>query len=94
MVFGGPGGNLIELPEPIDQTINDFRLAAGLAREQWQVQLGYNLSLFQNDVDTMVADDPLRITNAPSLRERAPPPAVACHWPRTMWRIWWASAAA
>ena len=36
MVFGSPGGNLIELPEPIDQTINDFRMAAGLAMEQWQ----------------------------------------------------------
>jgi MtrB/PioB family decaheme-associated outer membrane protein len=64
MVFGSPGGNLIELPEPIDQTINDFRMAAGLAREQWQLQLSYNLSVFQNDVDALIADNPLRITDA------------------------------
>jgi MtrB/PioB family decaheme-associated outer membrane protein len=65
MVFGSPGGNLIELPEPMDQTINDFRMAAGIAREPWQLQLSYNLSVFQNDVEALIADNPLRITDAP-----------------------------
>jgi MtrB/PioB family decaheme-associated outer membrane protein len=65
MVFGSPGGNLIELPEPIDQTVNDFRVTADLARERWQLQLSYNLSFFQNDVDALIADNPLRITDSP-----------------------------
>ncbi len=65
MVFGSPGGNLIEVPEPIDQTVNDFRATAELARERWQLQFAYNLSTFQNDVNALIADNPLRITDAP-----------------------------
>jgi MtrB/PioB family decaheme-associated outer membrane protein len=65
MVFGSPGGNLIELPERIDQTVDNFGVTAGLARERYQLQLSYHLSLFQNDVGALTADDPLRITDAP-----------------------------
>ena len=65
MVFGSPGGNLVELPEPIDQAVNDFRVTAALAREWWQLQFSYNLSLFQNDVGALIADNPLRIMDAP-----------------------------
>jgi MtrB/PioB family decaheme-associated outer membrane protein len=65
MIFGSPGGNLVELPGSIDQTVHDFRVTAGLAREWWQLQLGYNLSIFQNDLDALIADNPLRVTDAP-----------------------------
>jgi MtrB/PioB family decaheme-associated outer membrane protein len=34
-------------------------------RERWQLQLSYNLSSFQNDVGALIADNPLRITDAP-----------------------------
>jgi len=65
MVFGSPGGNLVELPGSIDQTVHDFRVTAGLVREWWQLQLGYNLSIFENDLDALIADNPLRVTDAP-----------------------------
>jgi len=56
--------NQVELPEPIDQTTHDMRVTAELAREQWQLQFSYNLSLFENDVDVLVWDNPLRVTDA------------------------------
>jgi MtrB/PioB family decaheme-associated outer membrane protein len=65
MVFGSPGGNLIELPGPIDESVDNFGVTAGLARERYQLQFRYHLSLFQNDVDALTADNPLRITDAP-----------------------------
>ncbi|MBI3329597.1 MAG: MtrB/PioB family decaheme-associated outer membrane protein, partial [Nitrospinae bacterium] len=57
--------NQVELPEPIDQTVHDFRMSAELARERWQLQFSYNLSVFQNDVDVLVWDNPLRLTDGP-----------------------------
>jgi len=59
--------NQVELPEPIDQTTHDMRVTAELAREQWQLQLSYNLSLFENDVDVLVWDNPLRATDSATL---------------------------
>ncbi len=59
--------NQVELPEPIEQTVHDFRLTAELAREEWQLQFSYNLSLFKNDVDVLVWDNPLRVTDDATL---------------------------
>ena len=58
LAFGGPGGNFLEVLEPVDQTIHDFRLKYSLARENYQIQVGYGLSVFQNDVDRVIADNP------------------------------------
>ncbi len=58
MAFGSPGGNFREILEPINQTIYDVRLSASLAREKYQLQFAYNLSLFQNDFDAVVSDNP------------------------------------
>ena len=58
MAFGSPGGNFLETLEPISQTIHDVRLRATLARETWQVQAGYGLSLFNQGVRSVVADNP------------------------------------
>ncbi|MBI4609254.1 MAG: MtrB/PioB family decaheme-associated outer membrane protein [Candidatus Rokubacteria bacterium] len=59
--------NQVELPEPIEQTVHDLRLTAQLAREQWQLQFSYNLSVFQNDVDVLIWDNPLRVTDHATL---------------------------
>jgi len=59
--------NQVELPEPIDQIVHDFRLTAELAREEWQLQLSYNLSVFENDVDVLIWDNPLRVTDNATL---------------------------
>jgi len=58
MAMGSPGNNFLEVLQPIEQTIHDFRLRGALAREQWQIQFGYALSLFLNDERRMVADNP------------------------------------
>ncbi len=57
----------IEMLEPIEQTVHDFRLQATMAREQWQLQFGYTLSLFQNDLSSLTADHPFRATDAPGI---------------------------
>jgi MtrB/PioB family decaheme-associated outer membrane protein len=58
MAFGSPGNNFYEILEPIDQTIHDFRLKAVWARENWQLQFGYTMSLFENDLKSVRADNP------------------------------------
>ena len=52
------GLNFLELLEPIEQTIHDLRLGAALARENWQIQAGYKLSIFQNDLTRVRFDNP------------------------------------
>jgi MtrB/PioB family decaheme-associated outer membrane protein len=56
--MGSPGNNFLEVLQPIEQTIHDFRLRGTMAREQWQIQFGYALSLFLNDERRMIADNP------------------------------------
>jgi MtrB/PioB family decaheme-associated outer membrane protein len=58
MAFGSPGGNALEVVQPIDQTIHDFRLRGTWATEQWQIQGGYTLSVFVNDFTYVRADNP------------------------------------
>ena len=56
--FGSPGGNFREIVEPIDQTIHDFRAKAQWAGGNWQLQASYVLSIFQNEFDSLTADNP------------------------------------
>jgi MtrB/PioB family decaheme-associated outer membrane protein len=58
MAFGSPGGNFYEVLQPIDQTIHDFRLRGTWATEKFQLQFGYALSVFQNALDRVKADNP------------------------------------
>jgi MtrB/PioB family decaheme-associated outer membrane protein len=58
MVFGGPGSNLLETLEPIDQTIHDLRLKANIRHDRWQLQFGYALSMFDNGNRIVTADNP------------------------------------
>lgn len=58
MAFSSPGGNFMEVLEPIDQTVHDLRLKASLVRETWQLQLGYTFSAFENGFRGVSADNP------------------------------------
>lgn len=60
MAFGSPGGNFYEVIEPIEHTIHDFRAQGVYAQDRWQIQFGYNLSVFENDERRIVADNPCR----------------------------------
>ncbi|HMH52115.1 MAG TPA: MtrB/PioB family outer membrane beta-barrel protein, partial [Candidatus Acidoferrum sp.] len=58
MAFSSPGGNFMEILEPIDQTVHDFRLKLSFVRENWQIQAGYTFSAFQNAFSSVRADNP------------------------------------
>ncbi|MBI2821432.1 MAG: MtrB/PioB family decaheme-associated outer membrane protein [Acidobacteria bacterium] len=65
--LGALTGFANELLEPIEQTIHDLQFSAGLARERGQLQFSYNLSLFRNDLDTLVWDQYLRLDDSANL---------------------------
>ena len=52
------GFSFIEVLEPIEQTVHDVKLQVGIAKPQWQLQFGYTLSLFENDLDSLTTDNP------------------------------------
>ena len=65
MAFGSPGGNALEVLQPIEQTIHDFRLRGSWATERWQLQAAYTMSLFLNDLAYVRADNPCQPATAP-----------------------------
>ena len=64
VAMGSPGGDFIEVLEPIDHTVNDLRLRGTIARETWQLQVGYIFSRFDNSNNRVITDNPLRSTFA------------------------------
>jgi MtrB/PioB family decaheme-associated outer membrane protein len=58
MAFGSPGGNFMEILEPIDQTVHDVRLKASYFTDTWQIQAGYTFSVFQNAFSGVSSDNP------------------------------------
>ena len=72
MAFGSPGGSAFEVLQPIEHTIHDFRLRGTWATERWQLQAGYTMSIFVNDLAYVRADNPCNPAPAPA----APCPAV------------------
>jgi MtrB/PioB family decaheme-associated outer membrane protein len=72
MAFGSPGGSAFEVLQPIEHTIHDFRLRGTWATERWQLQAGYTMSVFVNELDYVRADNPCNPAPAPA----APCPAV------------------
>ena len=58
MAFGSPGNNFYEVLQPIDQTVNDFRITGTWAKENYQLQFNYTLSMFNNDLTAVRADNP------------------------------------
>ena len=58
MAFGSPGGNFLELVQPISQKIYEFKLRGSWMTEMFQVQGGYTASVFVNDFPWVRADNP------------------------------------
>ena len=58
LAFGSPGNQFMEVLEPVDQQIHDFRVKYSMARENFQFQIGYGLSIFRNEFDRVLAANP------------------------------------
>jgi MtrB/PioB family decaheme-associated outer membrane protein len=60
--FGGSFGlnNAVELPIPIDYRTTDVRTAFEFANQRGMLRLGWDGSTFDNDVDGIVWDNPIR----------------------------------
>ncbi len=52
-----------ELPEPIDYFNNTVKAGAEYGRKDWGVQFGYTGSFFENNINTLVFDNPFRVTS-------------------------------
>jgi MtrB/PioB family decaheme-associated outer membrane protein len=55
--------NAVELPVPIDNRTNDVNATAEWSTERAMARLAYDGSWFNNDVETLVWDNPLRVTD-------------------------------
>src|SRR5215469_8294506 len=58
MAFGSPGGNFLELVQPISQTIYEWKTRGTWAQNRFQLTWGYTLSVFVNDFPWVRADNP------------------------------------
>ena len=64
--FGGSFGfnNVTELPEPIDYDTTDASISGRWAVKGGALNFGYRLSKFENNVSTLIYDNPFRSTDA------------------------------
>jgi MtrB/PioB family decaheme-associated outer membrane protein len=56
----------VELPVPVQTRTTDLRLGIEWANQRGSARLGYDGSFFRNDVETIVWDNPLRVTDSPT----------------------------
>jgi MtrB/PioB family decaheme-associated outer membrane protein len=66
--YGAPFGfnNLVEVAVPIDQRTTDAKTSLEWANTKGQVAVGWDGSWFDNRIETLVWDNPLKITDSPS----------------------------
>lgn len=81
--------NLIELPAPIDQRTTDAKALLEWANPHALVSVGWDGSWFTNNVERMIWDNPLKITDAPSYATaysdgKGPAQARMALWPDSM----------
>jgi len=54
----------VELPGPVESRTTDLRLGVEWANTHGSARLGYDGSFFRNEIDTIVWDNPLRVTDS------------------------------
>jgi MtrB/PioB family decaheme-associated outer membrane protein len=67
MGFGSPGGNFADFAGPIDERTQEVTGGIQVARDTWSLRLDYTGSFYENDLDTMTVDNPLRATDSATL---------------------------
>lgn len=75
--------NLVELPVPIDSRTTDARTLLEWANPKGLVSVGWDGSWYDNQIETLIWDNPLKITDSPATR---PPTATAKARRRRAWR--------
>ncbi len=68
--FGSPGGSIVELPAPLFNRTHLVEAKTQYARPGWNVGLGYTGSLFDQGIDNITFDNPLRNTDSTTLSSR------------------------
>lgn len=58
--------NAVELPAPVQTRTNEIGAAFEWANQRGSARVGYDGSFFRNDIDPLIWDNPLRITNSPT----------------------------
>jgi MtrB/PioB family decaheme-associated outer membrane protein len=76
MAFGSPGANFYEVLQPIEQTVHDLRIRGAFADPRFQIQFGYGLSIFENDLSRIQASNPCFGNTAPCSAGEAAGPAT------------------
>ncbi|MEO8520693.1 MAG: MtrB/PioB family outer membrane beta-barrel protein, partial [Acidobacteriota bacterium] len=59
-------GNAVELAVPVDTRTTEVGGALEWSNQRGSARVGYDGSFFRNDIDTLVWDNPLRITDSPT----------------------------
>jgi MtrB/PioB family decaheme-associated outer membrane protein len=78
--------NLVELPAPIDQRTTDAKTLVEWANEDGLISVGWDGSWFDNHIETLIWDNPLKINDSPSYSSaysdgRGPSQARMALWP-------------
>ncbi len=58
-------GTGVELPEPIDYFVDNFNIMTEYGRNNWGVQIGYMGSIFENNIGTLIFDNPFATADIP-----------------------------
>lgn len=64
MGFGSPGGNFASFGGPVDERTHEITADARLGRGPWNFEIGYLGSFFENQLNQVTADNPLRLTDS------------------------------
>jgi MtrB/PioB family decaheme-associated outer membrane protein len=64
MGFGSPGGNFTNYGGPVDERTHEITADARFGRGPWNFELGYLGSFFENQLNQVTVDNPLRLTDS------------------------------
>ncbi|HUX33571.1 MAG TPA: MtrB/PioB family outer membrane beta-barrel protein [Gemmatimonadaceae bacterium] len=82
MTFRGSSGPASEFASPIDQTVSDMKLSESYAVARYQLMASYDLSVFQEMIQSVTVDNPQVTTDAAAQAARgrmALPPSNVAH---------------
>jgi MtrB/PioB family decaheme-associated outer membrane protein len=70
LIFGSPGGNFVTVAAPVEDQVHEIRAGSDYVRDAWSVSFDYIGSIFDNDLDEVVAANPLIATDAAGAASR------------------------